>query len=365
MKKLLSLLSVLTISGVAPLIESSCSCSNKNNEKKLKKDDENDINKLNWGNLGIEKINRVRRNAIINNKYQHVFKTNGSNKPTEQQIKEKVKELNPQVNINKINVTEITENSAVITITGYSSKKTINFTVDKSVPINDIIKITHLGEIDINEFGGTYDEQLFKYFLKKLNSQLDINKINVTDITASNNINVNSNDTSIYTGEINITYSRPIKLLIKNLELGSIKVNNYLPTEQQIKDKLKEKNPQLKNNIINYFEVKDITSRNAKISFIRNDILSGEVVVNFISNINLNKIITQTNLCEFITENLSNPTEQQIKEKVKELNPILDETKIKVENISNNRAHINSSDTNTYTGHIIVDYTVSIETLNW
>ncbi len=108
MKKLLSLLSVLTISGTAPLIESSCS------NKKNKNNYENDINKLNWGNLGIEKINRVKRNTI-NNKSQHIFKTNnGLNKPTEQQIKEAIIELNPQLDTKNINVTNITENSAVI-----------------------------------------------------------------------------------------------------------------------------------------------------------------------------------------------------------------------------------------------------------
>ncbi len=135
MKKLINLLSLLTISGVVPLIESSCS--NKNNEKKIKKDDENDINKLNLGNLGIEKRNRVKRNAIINNKYQHVFKTNGSNKPTEQQIKEEIIKLNPQLDIKNINVTNITENSAVITIANFSGQKTINFKVETNTSNNE------------------------------------------------------------------------------------------------------------------------------------------------------------------------------------------------------------------------------------
>ncbi|RUO85909.1 hypothetical protein [Spiroplasma endosymbiont of Megaselia nigra] len=348
MKKLLSLLSMLTISGtVVPTVIANVSY------QKNK-----DLSELNLTSLN---ISRNKRNSVNS---KHIFKTNGADIPTEQQIKDKIKEKNPQVNINSINVTNITENSAVVTITGFGGQKIINFTVDKSVPINVVIKTTHLGEIDITGFGGEYDKQLFKHFLKQLNSQLDINKINVTDITTST-IKVNSNDTNIYTGEINITYSRPVKLFIKNFELGSIIVNNnYLPTEQQIKDKLKELNPILIN-IINDFEVKDITSRNAKISFIRKNILSGEVVINFISNINLNKIITQTSLGEFITDNLSNPTEQQIKDKLKELNPKLNIEKINVENVSNIRAQITSSDTNTYIGHIIVDYSVSIETLNW
>ncbi|RUO86071.1 hypothetical protein [Spiroplasma endosymbiont of Megaselia nigra] len=335
MKKLLSLLSVLTISGTALPTTIAASPYQKKQSIRIKRQTQSPI-----------------------------FKTNGPDIPTEQQIKDKLINKYPHITAEQIKVKNITSNSVNITIDGFSGEKTLTFIVDKSVPINDVIKTTHLGEIDITKFGGEYDEKLFKNFLKELNSQLDINKINVTDITTST-IKVNSNDTSTYTGHIIVDYSRPIKTFIKNFELGSIIVNNnYLPTEQQIKDKLREKNPKL-TNIINDFEVKDITSRNAKISFIRKDILSGEVVINFISNINLNKIIIQTNLGGFITNNLSNPTKQQIKDKLKELNPKLNIEKINVENVSNIRAKITSSDTNTYTGHIIVDYSVSIESINW
>ncbi|RUO85673.1 hypothetical protein D9R21_07360, partial [Spiroplasma endosymbiont of Megaselia nigra] len=273
-------------------------------------------------------------------------------------------ELNPQVNINSINVTDITENSALVTITGFSSQKTINFTVDKSVPINKVIENTNLGEIDINKLGGTYDEQLFKYFLKQLNSQLDINKINVINIT-TNTAKVKSNDTNIYTGEIDINYSRPVKSVLKNTELGLIRINGVnKPTEQEIKNKIKELNKYLENNI-NDFEVSDITTTNAKINFKRKDILSGEVIVTFISNINLNKIITNNNLGEFKTENLSNPTKQQIKNKLKEMYNNLDITKIKVENITNSSAKITSADETVYTENVKVNYSVSIDSLNW
>ncbi len=351
MKKLLSLLSVLISGTTVPTLIT---------DIPYKKNTIKNLSELNWTGLNINKNKRDTKN----NQTKHIFKTNGVEKPSEQQIKEKVKELNPQLDINKINVTDVTENSAVITINCFSSQKTINFKVDKSVPINDVIKNNYLGEIDIDEFGGNYDEQLFKNFLKQLNPQLDINKINVTDVK-TNTAKVNSNDTSIYTGKINITYSRPVKSIIKNFELGSIIVNGYLPTEQQIKDKLKEKNPSLTYININNFEVKDITSRNAKISFVKKDILSGEVVVNFISNINLNKIITNSNLGEFKTENLSNPTEQQIKDKLKEIYSDLDITKIKVKNISNNNATIVFSDNNFYSGGVIVNYTISVESFNW
>ncbi|MFU0252406.1 hypothetical protein [Spiroplasma sp. Moj] len=43
-----------------------------------------------------------------------VIKTDGINLPTIEQIKDKLKELNPQLDITKINVTNITNNSATI-----------------------------------------------------------------------------------------------------------------------------------------------------------------------------------------------------------------------------------------------------------
>ncbi|KAF0851860.1 hypothetical protein [Spiroplasma poulsonii] len=334
MKKLLSLLSLLTISGSA--VPTTIAASPYQKEQTI----------------------RVKRQT-----QNHIFKTNGADKPTEQQIKEKVVELNPKLNINKINVTEITENSAVIAIDGFSGKKTINFTVNKSVPINKVITNTNLGEIDFS-IGGWTPNQIVQESLKLFNPKLDISKINITNISL-NSAKVKTNDTSIYTGEINVNYSNPVKSVFKNTELGLIRINGVnKPTEQEIKNKLKELNKNLENSI-NDFEVSDITTANAKINFKRKDILSGKVVVTFISNVNLNKIITNNNLGEFKTENLSNPTKQQIKNKLKEMYSNLDITKINVENISNNNAIINSFDTNTYTGNINVNYTVSIYSLNW
>ncbi|MBW3057836.1 MAG: hypothetical protein CXB60_01260 [Spiroplasma poulsonii] len=349
MKKLLSLLSVLTISGTAIPTTIAASPYQKNNIKNL--------SELNWTSLN---ISRNKRNSVNS---KHILKTNGADTPTQQQIKEKIIQLNPQVNINSINVTNITENSAVVTITNFGGQKTINFTVDKSVPINNVIKITHLGEIDFTKHG--YNEiQIIKDLLKHFNPQLDISKVELKSFSI-NKSTIKSIDTSIYTGEIVVNYSRPLKSVIIVIELGSIRNNGLnLPTEQEIKNKLKELNKSLENNI-NEFEVKNITPTNAKISYKRQDILSGEVVVTFISNVNLNKIITNNNLGEFKTENLSNPTKQQIKNKLKEMYNNLDITKINVENISNNNAIINSFDTNTYTGNINVNYSVSIDSLNW
>ncbi len=65
-----------------------------------------------------------------------------------------------------------------------------------------------------------------------------------------------------------------------------------------------------------------------------------------------------------MTNNLSNPTEQQIKDKLKELVPILDINKIKVENITSNSANISFFDKNSYTENVIVNYTVLVESLN-
>ncbi|WP_342262698.1 hypothetical protein [Spiroplasma endosymbiont of Dromius quadrimaculatus] len=355
MKKLLRLLGTITIaSSTMPTVIATSSL-----QKEIKK--VGDLDELNW--MYLTTI-RNKRNTE-NGKTKPVFKTDGADKPTEQQIKNRVKEKNQSVDITKIKVENITVNSAVVSIAGFSGKITINFTVDKSVPINRIIKNTNLGEIDIDGFGGNYDENLLKHFLKNLNPQLDSTKIKVENITL-NTAKITSIDTSIYIGETNINYTRPLRLLIKKIELGPIRTNGTdKPSEQQIKDKLKELNNNLKN-IINDFEIKDITLRDAKITYSkRKDFYSGSVKVNFLSNVNLNKIITNTTLGEFETINLSNPTEQQIKNRVKEKNQSVDITKIKVENITNNSATINSYDTIVYTGNIGVNYTISIKSLNW
>ncbi|WP_338966200.1 MULTISPECIES: hypothetical protein [unclassified Spiroplasma] len=350
MKTLQSLLSVLTISGTA-VSTTIADCPYYNNIK--------DLSELNWTGLNMTKNKRNTQN----NQTKHIFKTNGADKPTEQQIKEKINELNPQVNINSINVINISENSAEITITGFSGKKTINFTVNKSIPLNKVITNTNLGEIDFTKYG--YNEiQIVKDLLKHFNPQLDISKVDLKGFSI-NRSTIKSTDTSIYTGEIDVNYSRPVKSVFKNTELGLIRINGVdKPTEQEIKNKIKELNKDLENNI-NDFEVRDITTTNAKISYKRQDILSGEVIVKFISNINLNKIIKNNNLGEFKTENLSNPTKEQIKNKLKEMYTDLDITKINVENITNSSAKITSADENVYTNNVNVNYTVSVESLNW
>ncbi len=352
MKKLLSLLSVLTISGTAVSSVIADYPYQKNNIKNL--------SELNWTGLNITKNKRNTQN----NQTKHIFKTNGADIPSKQQIKEKVKELNPQLSIDKISVTDITENSAKISIIGFSGKKPINFIVDKSVPIDKVITNPNLGEIDFSRYNNISVKEQVKFRLKELKPQLDTTKINVINISTYT-AKVISNDTSIYTGEIDINYSRPVKSVFKNTKLGLIRINGVnKPTEQEIKNKIKELNKDLENNI-NDFEVSDITTTNAKINFKRKDILSGEVVVTFISNINLNKIIKNNNLGEFKTENLSNPTKEQIKNKIKEMYTDLDITKIKVENITNSSAKITSADENVYTNNVNVNYTVSIDSLNW
>ncbi|MFW4370773.1 MAG: hypothetical protein EHV01_002355 [Spiroplasma sp. hy2] len=334
MKKLLSLLSVLAISGSA--LPTTIAASPYQKKQSI----------------------RVKRQT-----QSPIFKTNGANIPTEQQIKDKLINKYPHIAAEQIKVKNITTNSVNITIDGLSGEKILYFKVDKSVPINEIIINSNLGEIDFSKLGNSYKEQI-KFRLLELNPQLDTTKINVTSITTYT-AKVISNDTSIYTGEIDINYSRPVKSVFQNLELGSIITNGVdKPTSEQIKNKIKELNRNLENNI-NDFEVSDITTTNAKINFKRKDILSGEVVVTFISNINLNKIITNNNLGEFKTENLSNPTKQQIKNKLKEMYNNLDITKINVENISNNNAIINSADKNVYTENVKVNYSVSIDSLNW
>ncbi len=125
-KKLLSLLSTLTIIGTSIPNVIAASSYQKNIIK--------DLSELNLTGLNITK----NKKYIQNNQDKHIFKTNNeSNKPTEQQIKEAIIELNPQLDTKNINVTNITENSAVITINNFKGQKTINFKVEKNTSNNE------------------------------------------------------------------------------------------------------------------------------------------------------------------------------------------------------------------------------------
>ncbi|WP_338955177.1 hypothetical protein [Spiroplasma endosymbiont of Polydrusus cervinus] len=362
MKKLLSLLSILTISGTGVPIMIADIPYQKNTIK--------DLSELNWTGLNINKNKRDTKN----NQTKHIFKTNGADRPTEKQIKNKVKELNPQLNINNINVTKITENSAVITLTGFSNTKTINFIIDKSVDLNTIIpNNTSLGQIIDNEEGKqnivNISEIQIKDKLKKLFPSLNISKINIK-LLSTHSSKITSNDINVYTGETDVKYTLPLGFYIKNNNLGVIKTNGLsIPTDNQIKDKIKELYPiMLKSSFLNFLNINIINSTNAKISCRpNNDTVSDILDINFTvdKSVLLSTVINNNTLGEFKTNNLSNPTGQQIKNKVKELNPRVDIDKIKVENINNNKATINSSDLTVYIGNIDVNYSISIDSLNW
>ncbi|WP_338963611.1 MULTISPECIES: hypothetical protein [unclassified Spiroplasma] len=260
MKKLLSLLSVLTISGTA--VPTTIAASN------------------------------------YNQRYQAVIKTNGADLPTEQQIKDKLKELNPSIDINKINITNIKESSATLN----SSDKTFNYgeplqvlySIDKSVLSDNLNSETDNG---VNVFysiekNGKYksiiekiygikekyirflgiDSKDNKYFVNNENvyfvknntnnailinwlnfSQSAIIEFSSTDIFVRfgwkdlNNI-INVHRIKIIDLENNnLNKINELSKIISNPILGTVKINNEkgLLTEQQIKDFLKDKNPQL------------------------------------------------------------------------------------------------------------------------
>ncbi|MFW4371180.1 MAG: hypothetical protein EHV01_004500, partial [Spiroplasma sp. hy2] len=103
MKKLLSILTISTLTANIPASLMAMKSSDDEWEI-INKDD-------------IPTPNRVKRDVVATKTdvNTRVIKTDGANKPTAQQIKNRLKELNPQLDITKINVTNITNNSAIIT----------------------------------------------------------------------------------------------------------------------------------------------------------------------------------------------------------------------------------------------------------
>jgi len=282
MKKLLSLLSVLTISGTA--IPNIIAASN------YEKNDIKDLSELNWTGLNINKNKRDTKNKQT----KHIFKTNGAEKPTEQQIKEKIKELNSQLDIKNINVTNITENSAVITIIGFKGQKTIHFKVETNTSNNEpFVSSPNNYSFDITKINNK------KILIDKL---LDNNDVNLKEYILENDINKELK-------------SKILELLLidnTNLNEDSFKIefiNQAFPIDIRNKSSIE-------------LEVNVIDKKNNKNNAI--------IKIEFKRPIYINSTITTINSPEkIIAKDVRNVTEEEIKnalllkiyDKLKKINP--------------------------------------------
>ncbi len=95
----------------------------------------------------------------------------------------------------------------------------VNFIVDKSIPLNEIITENQLGKLNYNELKDEtipIFEMEIIYKLKELNPNLDITKVKIKNIN-NNSVTIYSIDTSVYTYEVTVKYIFPLNIYIKKI----------------------------------------------------------------------------------------------------------------------------------------------------
>ncbi|WP_158696771.1 glycosyl hydrolase family 18 protein [Mesoplasma florum] len=250
-------------------------------------------------------------------------------------------------------VTSTDENVYINPKDGYLN---LTFKVDENllaIDLASVITNTNLGTLDI------LDEITIKNQLTKLNPNLEVNHVDINNITETSAI-VTSNNPSKYKGSINITFKLdtskavPLSSVLKERNLGTLTSTD----ENTIKQAIKLKNPNIDINAIG-IDSQSITTSNALVKSTDPTKYSGSVKIEYIidtSNaIDLNSLIKERNL-KGISDNL----DSGIIRNILKFNPntTIQEKDLKVINKTNEVATIQSNNLAKYKGSVEVQYEV-------
>ncbi|ATZ20872.1 glycosyl hydrolase family 18 protein [Mesoplasma coleopterae] len=250
-------------------------------------------------------------------------------------------------------VTSTDENVYINPKEGYLD---LTFKVDENLLATDLASVitnTNLGTLD------KLDEITIKSQLAKLNPNLEVNYVDINNITETSAI-VTSNNPSKYKGSVNITFKLdtskavPLSSVLKERNLGTLNSTD----ENTIKQAIKSKNPNIDINAIG-IDSQSITTSNALVKSTDPTKYSGSVEIEYIidtSNaIDLNSLIKERNL-NGISDNL----DSGIIRNILKFNPntTIQEKDLKVVNKTNEVATIQSNNLAKYKGSVEVQYEV-------
>ncbi|WP_342262895.1 ankyrin repeat domain-containing protein [Spiroplasma endosymbiont of Dromius quadrimaculatus] len=227
------------------------------------------------------------------------------------------------------------------------------------------------GDIPLHNAISNDHEAITKLLIEK---SANVNKINLFGKTPLLNATFQSNNIDIVKHllnhpqiNINISDSAVLELFSWNnpeiTEILKQKLNSkgIKKTEEQIKEKV-QKYEKIKKQNQNKFE--DLSS--SPLNEIMNQFISNpdllKNMIQIFSKIKLSGVIIQPDLGNIeISSGQTQPTEEQIKEKVKQLNPQVDINKIKVQgnSITNIAAIIEANNENHYSGKVTVTFTLA------
>ncbi|WBX36611.1 BspA family leucine-rich repeat surface protein [Mycoplasma capricolum] len=287
--------------------------------------------------------------TVITNKHLDKF-----NNPDEEQIINKVNELNKGLNLTKDDITvEIknSENKAIINAKPGSSKYQgqVEVTFNIRPTIASTIKTTSLGAL-LDK-----DNQSILNAINKANGiELTLDQVDIIDVTPTSAI-VKAKENNNYQGEVTVTFivKKQLEQEAKVVNLGAL----FNKDDNSIFEAFKKLNGNVN---LNQDDVTIGERRNGSATITvksKNDKYQGQVEVTFTIKTKLNTVIKTTYL-----EKFDNPNEQQIITKVNELNPDLNLTEngITVEIKTNeNKAIIKAKDSSSkYQGQVEVTFNI-------
>jgi len=306
----------------------------------------------------------ITLDSILKNSYLGFIEAIDAEKPDVYEIKRAIKAKNSNIDISYIKVENITPNSAKVTGDGitYSGFVNVDFAVDKSVYLGTVLKNIFLGKIKDNSYVIPTVDQV-KKAIKAKNSNVDITKIKVEDITADWAKVVG--DGIVYRWFVNVNFSVTLDSVLKNPELGTIKTNGPdLPTVDQIKKAIKAKNSNVQTWRINVW---NITATSAKVT--------GDGTVYDIDTVNVVNVFFTIDKLVALSSFLKNPelgiiktvghylpTDDDIKKAIKTKNRNVNISHINVDDITATSAKV-TGDRIVYSGFVDIHFSVNLNSV--
>jgi hypothetical protein len=245
-------------------------------------------------------------------------------KPTSDLILGRAKELNPNLDINELEVALLLTNQVVIRVKDNSTvyhvgSITLRYGIDNRIDLNEAILETDLGFFTAVP---TNNQVLGR--LKVLNQALNVNEITITKVE-NNQASVQVNAGSSVYKPMAMTLKFIVRVLTDfrlDVAVRDLGIFETEPTNDQVLDKLHDLNPNL-----NIDEIFVVLIRKNQVAIRVKDnstvYLPGALALTFRVQpklIGIEEVIKVTDLGEFMNQ----PTNQEILAKLRDLNPTLD-----------------------------------------
>ncbi|MGL5268754.1 MAG: hypothetical protein ACRC8P_03210, partial [Spiroplasma sp.] len=260
----------------------------------------------------------------------------------------RLQELNPNLDISDIYISNITDDTAIIrplTSRQYSGSTMISFINTERIRIKDFILSTNLNNIS------NFTQEGILQHIKKLNPEIDITQLYVDSITQNSAVVKPLPDSKLYEGNVRVRFKKEGTIVLSELtlnrNLGTIP--DYNP--RTILTRLRELNPGIDTSQL---YVQNIIISGATIKILPNSqVYHRDDYINICFNMPfLSSIIMNSNLGE-----IENNNENTILGQLRELNPGIDIFQLYVQNITENSATISPlPDSMIYQGQITVTF---------